>query len=87
MSFNILHSPILKTIGVSVAGLVAPAVLAAVDHPAGGLGQALATHPVYAETYGIFALLLHNIWSGFQAQDLASVTTPAAEAKTTPPVK
>lgn len=87
MNFNFLHSPILKSIGVSVAGLVGPEVLSAVDHPTGGLVSALANHPAYAVTYGITALFLHNIWSGFQAQNLNSVTTPAAEAKTTPPVK
>jgi len=78
MLLNFLHSPFVKTLVVAIVGAVAPVILAGLDHPTGGLAQALATNPVYGEVWLAVAYLAHNIWSAYQAKSI--VNTPVASA-------
>lgn len=71
-------NPLLKTFLTALAGVAAPTLLSAIDHPTGGLASALSTNPTYAIVWGAASLLAHNLLESY----VPSANPPSAPSST-----
>ena len=69
-------NPFLKTFLFQIAGAAGAAIVAALDHPTGGLASTIANHPEVAIAYVALSQLAHTAYDHYLGGANASSTTP-----------